>query len=106
MSLVPWAQETLITLRIHSKSSSDSSIPPEALSNLDLEGRHKRSLSRARQWGRSADGRGVRFFKYGLGKALPGALSIVSAWLNLECNGVVLVVLVDSVLLDIPKTLL
>jgi hypothetical protein len=49
---------------------------PVALSNLDLDGRHRRSLSRARQWGRSAEGRGVRFFWYGLGAVFPGELLI------------------------------
>jgi len=38
--------------------------------------------------------------------ALPGVLLIVSAWLNLERAGMALMVLVDSVLLDVSKTLL
>jgi hypothetical protein len=36
----------------------------------------------------------------------PGDLLIVSAWLNLERAGMVLMVLVDSMLLNVSKTLL
>ena len=38
--------------------------------------------------------------------ALPGELSIRSAWLNLELDGVVFMVLINCVLLDVAKALL
>jgi hypothetical protein len=48
----------------------------------------------------------MRFFRYGLGAALPEVLLIRSVWLNLERKGVAFMVLINCVLLDVAKTLL
>ena len=48
----------------------------------------------------------MRFFGYGLGAVLPEVLLIRSVWLNLECKGVVFMMLINCMLLDVVKTLL
>ena len=82
-SLVPVAQDTLITSRILSRSESNTSTFPLLLDH-ELSGHHKQSLSHAQQWGRKVEGSGIRPVQYGLGGANQASSAIGSNWSNFK----------------------